>query len=114
MSSLIKSPPFVATLVLIRPVPVSAPLPLLPLPPGCLVSAQLMDRLGTLRVIQLGTPLNLLAWPLMTLGDDLSMVCGGSVLTGMFVGLNAFGGRLYISEVGVSVAMGNVNSSIGS
>ncbi|XP_043241019.1 sugar transporter ERD6-like 6 [Amphibalanus amphitrite] len=66
---------------------------------GCLLSAQLTDRLGVLRVIQLGTPINLLAWPLMTLTSGMTTMVAGSILLGVFVGLNAFGGRLYIAEV---------------
>ncbi|XP_037073762.1 sugar transporter ERD6-like [Pollicipes pollicipes] len=65
---------------------------------GCVASAPLTDRLGVLRVIQLSVPLNLLAWPMMTLGGR-SMMVAGAVMAGAFVGLNASGGRLYIAEV---------------
>ncbi|KAF0314075.1 Facilitated trehalose transporter Tret1 [Amphibalanus amphitrite] len=65
---------------------------------GCLLSAQLTDRLGVLRVIQLGTPINLLGWPLMALTGGMTTMVAGSILLGVFVGLNAFGGRLYIAE----------------
>ena len=64
-----------------------------------MLSAQLTDRLGVLRVIQLGTPLNLLAWPLMAFTSGRATILAGSILAGSVVGLTGLTGRLYIAEV---------------
>ena len=68
-------------------------------PAACLLSAPLNDRLGVPRVIQLMTPLNLLAWPLMTFTHQLPSVLAGAVLAGAVVGLSSVNGRLFIAEV---------------